>query len=287
MVGKQQRINRYQAEALAVISAGADRYPDCRHLALQQALLLARIGQAGEALAACEAFLVRFGSDEELLQCALELRRKAGAYDRVAEGGKNAISLCMIVKDEEACLARCLASAKPAVHELVVVDTGSSDRTVSIAAAFGARVLSFPWNGSFADARNHGLAQARGSWILVLDADEVLSAKDDEVIRSTVRSGADIVWSVTTRNYTERHPGGWVANDGAYPAEERAQGWYPSAKIRLFPCDVRLRFSGDVHEMVEKAAEAVGMQIKTAAFVVHHYGELEGKHDRQYEKKQA
>ena len=288
MVGKQQRINRYQAEALAVISAGADRYPDCRHLALQQALLLARIGQAGEALAACEAFLVRFGSDDELLQCALELRRQAGVYDRVAEGGKNAISLCMIVKDEEACLARCLASAKPAVHELVVVDTGSSDRTVAIATAFGARLVSFPWNGSFADARNHGLYQARGCWVLVLDADEVIAVQDHAAIDETGRSAAKgaRAFSVLTRNYTTMiHAQGWTANDGNYPGEERAEGWQPSWKVRLFPNDHRFRFKGEVHEMVEASLREDGVLIEQASFVIHHYGELEQDPIRQLDKK--
>src|SRR4051812_47845199 len=64
------------------------------------------------------------------------------------------LSLCMIVKDEEEMLPRCLAAVKPAVDELIIVDTGSSDRTVEIAESFGARVLHHEWTGSFADARN-------------------------------------------------------------------------------------------------------------------------------------
>src|SRR5437764_28958 len=64
------------------------------------------------------------------------------------------LSLCMIVKDEEEMLAKCLAAAAPAVDEIIVVDTGSTDRTIEIAKEFGAEVIEQPWTGSFSDARN-------------------------------------------------------------------------------------------------------------------------------------
>ena len=85
------------------------------------------------------------------------------------------ISLCMIVKDEERFLPDCLASARGAVDEIIVVDTGSSDRTVEIAEHAGAAVVHFAWHDDFSAARNAGLAAARGTHILVLDADERLA----------------------------------------------------------------------------------------------------------------
>ncbi len=84
------------------------------------------------------------------------------------------LSLCMIVKNEEATLPRTLASAKDVVDEMVVLDTGSGDRTCEIAREFGARVYHFEWRDDFAAARNECLKYATGDWILVLDADEVL-----------------------------------------------------------------------------------------------------------------
>ncbi|XZN90268.1 MAG: tetratricopeptide repeat protein [Microcoleus sp.] len=84
------------------------------------------------------------------------------------------LSLCMIVKNEEATLSRTLASAKDVVDEMVVLDTGSGDRTCEIAREFGARVYHFEWGDDFAAARNECLKYATGDWILVLDADEVL-----------------------------------------------------------------------------------------------------------------
>jgi tetratricopeptide (TPR) repeat protein len=85
------------------------------------------------------------------------------------------ISLGMIVRDEEAMLPACLSSVKGLADEIVAVDTGSRDSTRAILAAAGARIVDFPWGDDFAAARNAGLAQARGQYVLVLDADERLA----------------------------------------------------------------------------------------------------------------
>lgn len=84
------------------------------------------------------------------------------------------LSFCIIVKDEETTLPKCLSSVKGAVDEMVVLDTGSTDRTPEIAQEFGARVYHFEWCNDFSKARNESLKYVQGDWILVLDADEVL-----------------------------------------------------------------------------------------------------------------
>jgi tetratricopeptide (TPR) repeat protein len=263
-------------DALQVISDAAQRYPDSRNLAQVRFNLLARCGFDDRALEACEAFLAKFGVDTPLLDQAVGLRKNTGIYDRLGVAGAESVSLCMIVKNEERNLPACLASLKPVADEMIIVDTGSTDRTVDLATAFGARVLHFPWNGSFSDARNYSLDQARGAWILVMDADEVLAAQDYETVRHAIRtaSGSKTAWSVMTRNYTRLHPHGWVANNGSYPAEEMAEGWHPSNKVRLFPNDTGVRFVGEVHEMIEQTALKAGYQIRDSSFVVHHYGGL-------------
>lgn len=269
--------NSHRSDALQIIADAAQTYPDSRNLALNHAELLARCGHDTRALAACESFLVRFGADESLLALALNLRTQFGVYDRLPDAGKQSISLCMIVKNEEKHLARCLSSARPVVHEIIVVDTGSSDRTTDIATVFGARLSRFAWNGNFSDARNYAIEQATGCWILVLDADEVLSERDHSLVSELVRSSgrATCAWSVLTRNYTSRvTTQEWTANDGVYPAEETSDGWFPSWKVRLFPRQPAIRFSGEVHEMVETSLRSSGYRIQKAPFVVHHYGEL-------------
>ncbi|GAA3408495.1 glycosyltransferase [Paenibacillus hodogayensis] len=90
------------------------------------------------------------------------------------------ISLCMIVKNEEKSLGRCLESVRDIADEIVVVDTGSTDRTKQIAAAFTARLYDFAWVDDFSAARNYAFAQATQEYILWLDADDVLERSDRE-----------------------------------------------------------------------------------------------------------
>lgn len=85
------------------------------------------------------------------------------------------LSLCMIVKNEAATLPKCLSSVKRVVNEMVVLDTGSIDRTPYIAQQFGAKVHHFKWCNDFSAARNAALKYVTGDWILVLDADETLT----------------------------------------------------------------------------------------------------------------
>lgn len=90
------------------------------------------------------------------------------------------VSLCMIVKDEEEVLARCLESAAGFADEIVVVDTGSSDRTKEIAAGFTEQVFSFPWQEDFAAARNFAFSKGKGDYLFWLDADDVIPGEEME-----------------------------------------------------------------------------------------------------------
>jgi len=84
----------------------------------------------------------------------------------------------MIIRDEEENLPRCLDSIKDLVDELIVVDTGSVDRSIEIAKSYGAKVFEHPWQDDFAFHRNQSFGYASGSWVLVLDADEELIAEN-------------------------------------------------------------------------------------------------------------
>lgn len=94
------------------------------------------------------------------------------SYERRKNTMKPFLSLCMIVKNEEKVLQRCLDSVYGIVDEIVIVDTGSTDSTKDIALKYTKKVYDFEWTNSFADARNFAQQQATGEWILVLDADE-------------------------------------------------------------------------------------------------------------------
>ena len=98
------------------------------------------------------------------------------------------ISACLIVKDEEELLPKCLKSIKNAVDEIIIVDTGSIDNTVTIAKNFGAKVYYHSWNDSFSEARNHCLKYASGDWILQIDADEELEQADIIKLKSAINN---------------------------------------------------------------------------------------------------
>lgn len=98
------------------------------------------------------------------------------------------LSACMIVKDEERFLGRCLESIRNAVDEIIVVDTGSTDRTVEIARRYGAKVYFHAWNNSFSEARNYSIQYATGDWILQIDADETLEQADIPLLHRAIQS---------------------------------------------------------------------------------------------------
>lgn len=103
------------------------------------------------------------------------------------------LSACMMVKDEETNLPRCLNSIKPLIDELIVVDTGSSDKTVQIAESFGAFIHHHPWANDFSLHRNQSIKPATGDWILIIDADEELIFSDNGIkhIRQILQKADD------------------------------------------------------------------------------------------------
>ncbi len=106
------------------------------------------------------------------------------------------ISLCMIVRDEEASLPRCLESVKGAVDEIIIVDTGSKDRTKEIARRFTENVYDYQWQDDFADARNVSLSYATKPFILWLDADDVMDRSEREkliALKSRLDDRVDVV----------------------------------------------------------------------------------------------
>jgi glycosyltransferase involved in cell wall biosynthesis len=98
------------------------------------------------------------------------------------EAGGISISLCMIVKDEEPTIGRCLASVQGIADEIIIVDTGSTDRTKEIAAQFNATIYDFTWIDDFAAARNYAFDQATKQYILWLDADDIILEEDRQAL---------------------------------------------------------------------------------------------------------
>jgi tetratricopeptide (TPR) repeat protein len=145
----------------------------------------------------------------------------------------------MIVKNERENLPRCLASAKPYVDEIIVVDTGSDDGTPEIAANYGAKVSYFEWCDDFAAARNYSLSQVSGNWILVLDADEKLVVRSEE-FREQLTSQPEILAYSLIRTEVNEH-----------------QEMAPLHTIRLFRNLPELRYVNHFHEQLKYQNQAI------------------------------
>ncbi|MHB8910069.1 MAG: glycosyltransferase [Syntrophales bacterium] len=258
-------------------------YPNNKTLAFLYIDILIQQGKFDLAMTKIEDALALFGIDDGTLKAALAVREKIGHLSIDKASKERTLSLCMIVKNEEKHLVKCLRSIRGIADEIVVVDTGSTDKTIDIATVFGARVFNFPWTGDFSAARNHSLQQATGDWILMLDADEVISPRDFDELKAliTKRSSSPAAYSIATRNYTRNVSViGWTANLGEYP-EEAGAGWAASTKVRLFRRRSDLYFSNPVHELVEDSLNKAGIPIRSCNVVVHHYGKLDMERDTQ------
>ncbi|HEY1510402.1 MAG TPA: glycosyltransferase [Solirubrobacteraceae bacterium] len=184
--------------------------------------------------------------------------RKIAGQARPATNLK--LSLCMIVKDEEEMLPRCLAAVAPAVDEIVIVDTGSSDRTIEIARTHGATVIEKEWTGSFADARNASFEAATGDWIIYLDADEVLVADDVNRLKAlTSRTWSEAFYLVETSYTGELGDGGAITHNA----------------LRVFRNRPNYRFEGRLHEQIAHhlPVYATG-RVGQSSVRIDHYGYL-------------
>ncbi|GFO68498.1 hypothetical protein GMLC_20770 [Geomonas limicola] len=275
-----QQLDRLEVEETR-LAAARTLYPDHLGLTYGAVELALNRGRFPEAMALIEEAAARFGMDDGLIDAALAVRSRLGV--KKPEPGKGLLSLCLIVKDEAANLPTLLYSVRSLADEIVVVDTGSCDRSADIARVFGARLHEFPWSGDFSAARNVSLDQASCPWILVLDADEALAKRDLAALRTLVKEASGpVAYSFTTRNYTDAVARkNWCANAGAYPDEERGRGWTPSDKVRLFPNDARVRFRGKVHELLEPSLAECGIPVIACPVPVHHYGRLDQERTRQ------
>lgn len=108
--------------------------------------------------------------------------------DNSLNSKKSTVSLCMIVRDNETIIRDALKSVKPWVDEMIVVDTGSLDRTSEIAESLGAQVYHFPWCDDFSAARNESLKYASGDWIFWMDSDDIIDEEQGQKLRELVNS---------------------------------------------------------------------------------------------------
>lgn len=169
------------------------------------------------------------------------------------------LSLCMIVRDNEDTIRACLESIKPYVNEMIVVDTGSADRTPVICREMGARVEHFPWCDDFSRARNESLKYARGNWIFWMDSDDTIPPECGRGLQALVQAGhSDEVLGYVM----QVHCPGRNTDDG----EEVTIVDH----VKLFRNRPDLQFEHRIHEQILPAIRRVGGIVEwTDLFVIH------------------
>ena len=190
---------------------------------------------------------------------------KAGDNSPFSKGGEGGfegnISLCMIVKDEEKFLPRCLESVKDHVDEIIIVDTGSTDSTIEIAKRYNAKIYHHAWENSFSKARNYSLKYATCDWILILDADEEVDREDAHKLKDVIKENDANMIYLPVLN---RPVGG--------------KNFSISNSERLFKNHLGFCYDGIVHNALKYSGLTKKANIK-----IYHYGYNQG--DEQMEKK--
>ncbi len=164
----------------------------------------------------------------------------------------------MIVRDEEDNLPRCLESARGLFDEIVVVNTGSIDRTREIAASSGARVVNFDWVNDFSAARNEALAHATGDYTFWLDADDVI----DPPARAAIRDLLDGLQADDEAGYVVRCASGRYIEGTEIPIDH----------VRLFPIRDDIRWSHRLHEQIWPALERSQVPLRRTGITLRHTG---------------
>jgi tetratricopeptide (TPR) repeat protein len=162
------------------------------------------------------------------------------------------LSVCMIAKNEEKNLPRVLSSVKGLAGEVIVVDTGSEDRTAAVAREAGAKVFHFDWCDDFSAARNESLRHATKDFVLWLDADDEVRREDHRRILNHLRT----------------HPGQAVC----LAVDADAKGKAAAMQIRVLPNRKGLRFKGRVHEQIWQSVQDHGVPVAICDATIVHLG---------------
>ncbi|MCL2392514.1 MAG: glycosyltransferase family 2 protein [Oscillospiraceae bacterium] len=158
------------------------------------------------------------------------------------------LSQCMIVKNEEKNIEKALSWARGIAFEQIVVDTGSTDKTVEIAENMGARVYHFEWINDFSAAKNFAIEKASGNWIALLDADEYLSEKDAKTLMTILKK---------IRADQDMREKCLVLNVPLVNVDEKGNPMSVYDQERFFRNIKAARYKGKIHEMIDMPPEHV------------------------------
>lgn len=173
------------------------------------------------------------------------------------------LSLCMIVKNEENTLGRCLESVKDIVDEMIIIDTGSTDDTIKIAKEYDTKIFFYEWDNSFSNARNYSLSKASKDWILIMDADDELRSEDKYKVIKLI-------------NDENNKLNAYFGETLSYSGDSSDYNIYSNLNIRFIKNGKGYKFSGDIHEQIIPGSEDAKKQVflGIADIKFYHYGYL-------------
>ena len=160
----------------------------------------------------------------------------------------------MIVKNEAWVLGRCLKSVSTIADEIIIVDTGSTDSTISIAQEHGARIIQSEWKNDFSYSRNCSLREATSEWILWLDADDAVDEQSLPLISDLKKEKSDKVFGFVVRN------------------EKPGKTGTEFIQARMFPNSPDIFFERKIHEQMMLSAMRKGLSLVETKALVMHYG---------------
>lgn len=168
------------------------------------------------------------------------------------------LSVCLMVKDEEILLPRCLDSVAGVADEIVLVDTGSTDRTLEIAREYGAKIAFWPWvRLDFSTPQNVAIDTATGDWILALDADNRLDPASHAEVRSRIETDELV---------------GFLLRHFSYHDDEVGTSATEHVTLRLFPRHPAIRWVGRIHPQVLPVRPDLPFRVELCDAIIHHDG---------------
>jgi len=182
---------------------------------------------------------------------------------------KEKMAAVYIVKNEEKFIAKSLNSVMPYVSQIVVIDTGSNDKTAIIASQMGAEVYFYKWNDNFSNARNYALKHIRREWIIALDADEIIenNIEFNKIITPNENIGG---LSCKLINFINK--------------DDNTQ-FSTHTYTRIFKNKSNIFYQGAIHEQVRESIENSNLQIIDSDIKIYHYGYIDPSDDKKLRNK--
>ena len=187
------------------------------------------------------------------------------------------IAFNIILKNEENCVEECLDSIRAVSDEIVIADTGSTDKTIEICRKYTDKIFTFKWNDDFSAARNFVKRKTSAEWIFLIDADECLSISDKKKILKASENINIDGYITRTKNFSNKsNIANWRINSTddeiSFGKKINAAGWFPSEKVRLFRNKKEYMFLGRIHELIQPSILEAGGKLMDSDFYIYHKG---------------